>query len=235
MRYKQSLRNLKREIDLSILSYVFQCALTCVVLIMNYTRFLNDVNAIRVVIDHCPWSIRVYRYMDVVTGNLFCFVQIACGSKNVFTLWNYFGGSKWKLRRNLAGAIYKDEEMEKRGQQEFRLNCKKSSKQSSIQVVCHRLRETQSLRLFCFEQVSALKKISKKQYTSKIQRKRRTRQKVPFGTQKMPKLAQIPEHEKSSIMFMSSGDTFACGSCATPHFDVICDQLLNRRTATWNL
>lgn len=118
--------------------------------------FLNDVNAIRVVIDHCPWSIRVYRYMDVVTGNLFCFVQIACGSKNVFTLWNYFGGSKWKLRRNLAEAIYKDEEIEKRGQQEFCLKCKKSSKQSSI--VCHRLRETRSLRLFCCQQVSTLKK-----------------------------------------------------------------------------
>ena len=54
MRYNQSLRNLKTEICLSILSYVFQCALTCVVLIVNYTRFLNDVNAIRVVIDHCP-------------------------------------------------------------------------------------------------------------------------------------------------------------------------------------
>ena len=179
---KQSLRDLKREIYLSILSYVFQCALTCVVLIMNYTRFLNDVNAIRVVIDHCPWSIRVYRYMDVVTGNLFCFVQIACGSKNVFTLWNYFGGGKWKLRRNLAGAIYKDEEIEKRGQQEFCLKCKKSSKQSSI--VCHHLRETRSLRLFCCEQGSTLKKNSKKQYTSKIQRERRTTQKVPFGTQK---------------------------------------------------
>ena len=181
--------------------------------------------------------------MDVVTGNLFCFVQIACGSKNVFTLWNYFGGSKWKLRRNLVGAICKDEEIEKRGQQEFCLNCTKSSKQSSI--VCHRLRQTRSLRLFCFEQVSALKKNSKKQYTSKMQRKRRTRQKVPFRTQKMPKLAQIPEHELSSSMCMSSGDTFACGSCVPlfflvffvflSHFDVICDQLLNRRTATWNL
>ena len=33
--------------------------------------------------------------------------------------------------------------------------------------------------------------------------------------------------------------TLACGSCATslflPHFDVSCDLLLNRRTATWNL
>ena len=34
-------------------------------------------------------------------------------------------------------------------------------------------------------------------------------------------------------------DTLDCASCATflflPHFDVICDLLLNRRTATWNL
>ena len=33
--------------------------------------------------------------------------------------------------------------------------------------------------------------------------------------------------------------THGCASCATflfsPHFDVICDLLLNRRTATWNL
>ena len=34
-------------------------------------------------------------------------------------------------------------------------------------------------------------------------------------------------------------DTLSCASCATflflPHFDVICDLLLNRRMATWNL
>ena len=34
-------------------------------------------------------------------------------------------------------------------------------------------------------------------------------------------------------------DTLGYASCATclflPHFDVICDLLLNRRTATWNL
>ena len=33
-------------------------------------------------------------------------------------------------------------------------------------------------------------------------------------------------------------DTLGCASCATflflPHFDVICDLLLNRHTATWN-
>ena len=34
-------------------------------------------------------------------------------------------------------------------------------------------------------------------------------------------------------------DTLGCATCATflflPHFDVICDLLLDRRTATWNL
>ena len=34
-------------------------------------------------------------------------------------------------------------------------------------------------------------------------------------------------------------DRLSCASCATffflPHFDVICDLLLNRRAATWNL
>ena len=34
-------------------------------------------------------------------------------------------------------------------------------------------------------------------------------------------------------------DTLGCASCATflflPHFDVLCDLLLNRCTATWNL
>ena len=33
--------------------------------------------------------------------------------------------------------------------------------------------------------------------------------------------------------------TLGCASCATflflPHFDIICDLLLNRRTAAWNL
>ena len=38
---------------------------------------------------------------------------------------------------------------------------------------------------------------------------------------------------------MNISDTLGCASCASflflPHFDVICDLLLNRRTATWNL
>ena len=43
----------------------------------------------------------------------------------------------------------------------------------------------------------------------------------------------------SSKCGKNNSDTLACGSCATSlflrHFDVICDLLLNRRTATWNL
>ena len=39
--------------------------------------------------------------------------------------------------------------------------------------------------------------------------------------------------------FLIICDTLGCASCATflflPHFDVICNLLLNRRTATWNL
>ena len=38
---------------------------------------------------------------------------------------------------------------------------------------------------------------------------------------------------------LKKSDTFGCASCATflilPHFDVLCDLLLNRLTATWNL
>ena len=45
--------------------------------------------------------------------------------------------------------------------------------------------------------------------------------------------------QRTSKCGKNNSDTLACGSCATSlflgHFDVICDLLLNRRTATWNL
>ena len=41
------------------------------------------------------------------------------------------------------------------------------------------------------------------------------------------------------LLYKNISDTLGCSSCATflflLHFDVICDLLLNRRTATWNL
>ena len=45
--------------------------------------------------------------------------------------------------------------------------------------------------------------------------------------------------EDRRIDDVNISDTLGCASCATflflPHFDVLCDLLLNRRTATWNL
>ena len=45
--------------------------------------------------------------------------------------------------------------------------------------------------------------------------------------------------QRTSKCGKNTSDTLACSSCATslflPHFDVIGDLLLNRRTATWNL
>ena len=45
--------------------------------------------------------------------------------------------------------------------------------------------------------------------------------------------------QRTSKCSKNISDTLGCASCATflflPHFDVICDLLLNRRTATWNL
>ena len=45
--------------------------------------------------------------------------------------------------------------------------------------------------------------------------------------------------QRTSKCGKNISDTLASGSCATslllPYFEVICDLLLNRRTATWNL
>ena len=45
--------------------------------------------------------------------------------------------------------------------------------------------------------------------------------------------------QKMSKCGKNISDALACGSCATSlfllHFDVICDLLMNKRTATWNL
>ena len=45
--------------------------------------------------------------------------------------------------------------------------------------------------------------------------------------------------QRTSKCGKNISDTLGCTSCATflflPHFDVLCDLLLNRRTVTWNL
>ena len=62
-----------------------------------------------------------------------------------------------------------------------------------------------------------------------------------FFVGNLPKYFNLLESMTKSYLveFKNISDTLGCASCATflflPHFDVICDLLLNRRTATWNL
>ena len=55
----------------------------------------------------------------------------------------------------------------------------------------------------------------------------------------LPLVCSVIDHRGHQKCGKNNSDTLACGSCATSlylrHFDVICDLLLNRRTATWNL
>ena len=55
----------------------------------------------------------------------------------------------------------------------------------------------------------------------------------------LPWVCSVIDHRGRQNVVKTSVTHSACGSCATslflPHFDVICDLLLNRGTATWNL
>ena len=55
----------------------------------------------------------------------------------------------------------------------------------------------------------------------------------------LPCVCSVIDHKRRQNVVRTSVTHSAIASCATflflPHFDVICDLLLNRRTATWNL
>ena len=55
----------------------------------------------------------------------------------------------------------------------------------------------------------------------------------------LPCVCSVIDHRRRQNVVRKSVTHSAIASCATflflPHFDVICDLLLNRRTATWNL
>ena len=55
----------------------------------------------------------------------------------------------------------------------------------------------------------------------------------------LPWVCSVIDHIGRQNVVKTTVAHSACGSCATslflPHFDVICDLLLNRGTATWNL
>ena len=54
----------------------------------------------------------------------------------------------------------------------------------------------------------------------------------------LPWVCSVIDHRRRQNVVRTSVTHSAIASCATflflPHFDVICDLLLNRRTATWN-
>ena len=55
----------------------------------------------------------------------------------------------------------------------------------------------------------------------------------------LPCVFSVIDHRRPENVVRTSVTHSAIASCATflflPHFDVICDLILNRRTATWNL
>ena len=55
----------------------------------------------------------------------------------------------------------------------------------------------------------------------------------------LPCICSIIDHRGCQNVVRNISDTLGCASCTTslslPHFDFICDLLLNRRMATWNL
>ena len=55
----------------------------------------------------------------------------------------------------------------------------------------------------------------------------------------LPWVSSVIDHRGCKKCGKNIRDTLACGLSATslflPHYDVICDLLLNRHTATWNL
>ena len=55
----------------------------------------------------------------------------------------------------------------------------------------------------------------------------------------LPCICSAIDHRRHQNMERTSVTHLAIASCATflfsPHFEVICDLLLNRQTATWNL
>ena len=55
----------------------------------------------------------------------------------------------------------------------------------------------------------------------------------------LPWVCSVIDHRRRQNVARTSVTHSAIALCATflflPHFDVICDLLLNRRTATWNL
>ena len=51
----------------------------------------------------------------------------------------------------------------------------------------------------------------------------------------LPCVCSVIDHRRRKNISDTLGYRLVCHFLFLPHFDVICDLLLNRRTATWNL
>ena len=144
----------------------------------------NDVNATRVVIGPCPWSIRVqihgWRHVKLVFFVLF---NMARSFENVCEIQFWIKASEIPRKKfNRSYLPYR--KMEKQGQKELLttlecLNYKKSSQQLPSCFIAMRDSPFRKMfsPLFCFEQGKTLKNFSKKLYTVEIKKKRRSRDK----------------------------------------------------------
>ena len=110
-----------------------------------YNDLYHDVNAVDAVIGHCPWSIRVPRYMGDVRGNLFffcCFVQHR--ARFWKCLRDYFGLKQVKaLKKRLAGGTVvftkkKNGERETKRALDYLRMPKLQEILITVAIVCHR-------------------------------------------------------------------------------------------------
>ena len=143
----------------------------------------SDVNAsaTRVVIGRCPWSIGVqihgWRHAKLA---FFVWFNMARGFENVCEINS--DKSKWNPRKKFNRSYLQERKMEKRGQKELFttlqcLNYKKSSHCFTTAAIA--MRDSPFCKmfspLFCFQQEKTLKNFSKKLYTIKIKKNRRSR------------------------------------------------------------
>ena len=130
----------------------------------NLCVLYNDVNAMCVVIGHCPWYIRVqihgWRHAKLVFFVLF---NMARGFENV---WDYFGLKKVKSSKKVQQELFTRKKNIETGQKKLLttlecLNYKKSSQQLPPCVIA--MRDSQICEMFSrliwFERVKVLKKL----------------------------------------------------------------------------
>ena len=150
-----------------------------------YSASYNDVNATRAVIGLCPWSIRAQIHsLRWHHAKLVLFVLFNMGARFWKWLWDYLGLKQVKASKKDEQELFtkkKNGETGTKGALEY-FKIPKTTR--NLHNSCHRVSSLRGTRCFSkyFRHCSALSKkrswklnFSKKLYTSKIKRKRRSR------------------------------------------------------------